>query len=181
MRPTGQSLITKGIQAIEKGLSLATKGILDRPYRKGAESETRDFFSIQYLVKGRKKLDVRNYLSLIGIKQYDSFFKYFINGIKEMSYTTDYQIKGRVAVEMIYQYLISARRQHKVISTVDILAKLQTIYINQKNITGIRQIKFESKTMLKAAKLIKYTNDTIKILGKRDITNILRALNLFEE
>ena len=81
MRPRGQSLVTKGIQAIQKGVSLATKGILDRftiLVNGGEPLEKDNDWTLK--LKGIKETKFNHITNVNGIKQFEKGFEEMCSG-----------------------------------------------------------------------------------------------------
>lgn len=197
MKPTGQSLFTKGIQALEKGISLATKGILDRiGIKKGGESEPRHskFFEIFFLVHGIKQFNIKLTYKVVGQKTKELAYVNNLIGKKSINCNKQLMIDGILSSILNSNYIINAKKSNKISKDIFLKAIKQISLSDNKLINGSKQIKLGTEQIISGRKQfemsttnricgkkeIKLNQEEI-IKGKRNITNILLALDLFEE
>lgn len=208
MKPRGQSLITKGIQAFRKGVSLATKGVLDRIGIKapGGEPEikTNDWiFKIKgikqfqarfsFVCLGTKVTALEKIISFLGKKLINSELNVLIKAILQSSLKYDTKFIGRkfipvkTYIELLGQKFIPSELGlelsgiKEILNSEDFLIKgaKQYNFDLESSAIGIKQFIFNKKIDTQGIKELDY-NQTTLIKGKRDITPILVALDMLE-
>lgn len=206
MKPRGLSLITKGILAIEKSISLATKGVLDYWVRGGqAQIKTEEW---TFKVIGTKIFEqLYNYHLLGRIENIEESI-FTLSGRRLLDFQTDYNIKAVLQSTLNYDSLIWGRRQFLLFSDLqiagikenrfnknfEILALKENILNDKLLIYGTKQYDKEFSSECNGIKeinseLILNTIGTkelqiassLNIKGKRDIKKLLFALDLLGE
>jgi hypothetical protein len=209
MRPRGQNLITKGILAFVKSVSLATKGILDElvAKKRGGESLPRSREYI-FLIQGKKLIDVKFIYNIIAIRQLVEMYEFFLKGKKELVLYNEFLIQAKKITDFINEYYLrgiiykiysyitningikeftfqneldlAGRKETKQEEEL-ILAGIKQYDFNlEEEILGTKQISLETGIDMSGTKETKLDNELI-IKGRRDITSILFALDLLEE
>lgn len=191
MIPFGRNLLSKGLLALRKGVSLATKGMLDA-YRRivGHAYEERYGFKRCISVVGRKAFKFEFCNLVKGCKEFKLEEYFNLIGLKSFLFKTTKDITSKLA--SIYKELY----------IIDIKGKLQTIFEQnlalagskefslyfEKGLYGKKQLELEIKKEIIAKKLYEFTTKkelkgikqielekSYSISGKRDIIPIIMA------
>jgi hypothetical protein len=194
MRPTGQSLVTKGIQAIAKSISLSTKGVLDQLVRKGAESRRREFFEKTFPIIGIKEFSLALQYSIVGQKVTTTTFlldilvkvarpiltEVFVRAVLSRKINEERFVRASRLEKFSALHAIIARKQFG-LNTKSLLFGKKIIQLSENaEIKGIKEYSLNTASAIVGKKATTLHNDKI-ITGKRDIKNILLALDIFEE
>ena len=131
MKPTGKSLITKGLLSLKEALSLATKGLLTKPIST----------YIRKLIRGQRK-----------IKGYAIDVHYNIIGQKAFSKLFTYTLKGVKLCEVVQQVVLKAKKSIKSIFDSLIQAKVSNPFALKTNISGISGQKLETNLNISGIK-----------------------------
>jgi len=201
MRPFGQPLFSKGILAKIKAWGLATKGMLDEIAKKGHSSEEVKRFSAIYKIEGKKEkillLDIpikglklfnlANNLLLIGIKEIGLVSNYITEGTKSFLVETSNLITGSKIVERTIDYTCSAVKEFKLESSA-LVRGIKKYSFSHGNFikSALVDLKYnllgkKTSEVLEIAKIkasrFKPVSLVYSVCGRRDITEILAALN----
>jgi len=198
MKPNARSLITKGFLGINKAISLLTKGLL-------SELEQR---ILRRYIRGKRKIKgyaFELHFNVIGQKAFSKVFAYYIIGVKLFEVVRQFALKAKKSIKSIFDSLIQAKVQtpfalktniagisgQKLETNLNISGIKSTKHNAELVMSGVSQSSFLQENFVMASKSfsklytsaiqgIKKTNteQDVKIRGKRDITNILVALDL---
>ncbi|MHA1304502.1 MAG: hypothetical protein ACTSPI_12465 [Candidatus Heimdallarchaeaceae archaeon] len=183
MKPTGQSLITKGIQAIEKGISLITKGILDRArIRKGAQQLVKKFFKIIFPLYGIKQFKFSMEYSIIGKKVVGLMQIFELVGRKSILSRRQLLIGGIISRAYNKKYCLRAKRQHLFDVSLVLAARKKYNITDNRKVVGILRSRFQNKRdfVVRGIRKIDFKTD-MTVKGKRDIIPLLLAAGLLDK
>ena len=190
MRLRGISLITKGILAKVKAVGLATKGILDELVRVRAGGQPTGYLLDKfYDIKGIKQFSLELFYDIKGIKLFYLKDSYIVVVIKEILLDSSYKIKALVERKLqVLSLTLKGKRQLEItrcflskgIKQIDLLSDLLLSGIKQDNFALDRNIKAGKsfKSFDTGAFLEIEIDKKFPIRGKREVTNILMALDI---
>jgi hypothetical protein len=191
MIPYGRNLLSKGLLALRKGVSLATKGMLD-VYRRivgHAYEERYKFkrcisvigrkafsFEFCHLVQGFKKFKLKEYFTLIGLKSFLFKLKKNITSklasvYKELLFI---DIQGQVQTIFEHYLALSGNKEFSLHFEKSIYGKRQLELSIEKEIIAKKLYEFAIGKELKGIKQIELEK-SYSISGKRDIIPIIMA------
>lgn len=160
MRPRGQNLITKGILALVKSVSLATKGILDElvTKRKGGHGQEPRLRPREYVfwIEGKKLIDIQSFYNIMAIRQVSELYEFIVNGKKEfyicgkiliqaqklMNYINEYYLRGFIYKIFTHTSSINGIKEFSFKDDIDIAGIKETIQEKELVLSGIKQYNF---------------------------------------
>jgi hypothetical protein len=203
MRPRGISLITKGILAIKKSISVATRGMLD-DLLGGGQSQIKTEEWTFNIIGEKVFWQLYNY-SLTGKRLTSKELEFNLFGKRLSQFETIYNIQAFLQSILTYESLIWGRRQFLFVNNlvlsgikeceniqeIDILATREQILTDKMLVCGAKQFNIEDSILftgtrqyntlksidIEGTKEIN-SNNNLLIKGKRDIKPILVALDL---
>jgi len=207
MRPRGISLISKGILAFKKGIALITKGVLDDIIRVRGGQPGREV-SWFWDIIGIKKFAFRKIYEIIGIKKFTFVYRLTIVGKRAKPVATIFAMKAikrkkldiplQLAGAKVFGFnkelllrLAGTREGIFLLREIDIGGYKRYEFEDYLDLAGIRAFDFGIKHPMLAQKTVDFknrrklkgtkelhTDNKILIKGKRDIKNILIALDM---
>jgi hypothetical protein len=186
------SLISKGILARSKAISLATKGILDSLVRKGAQRKI-DFVYV-YVLSGIKKketkytilieaiksLELLKLLRVESLKQLELIDKYLIRGTLKYSIAKPLTLKTKVTRPLEHYNRLIGSKLTKSEENFNLLGIKQKDTDFRTKLIATKSTSFIESSMLKGRKKSNIEHKT-SINGKRDNTVLLEVLDLLEQ
>jgi hypothetical protein len=169
MRPTGQSLVTKGIQAIAKSISLSTKGVLDQFVRKGAESRRREFFEKVFPIFGVKQFSLKLQYSIVGKKVTYSTFVIDILGRVAKPLLIEAFVQGVLARKLKEALFVHAIKLNKFTNAHALVSRKQFTVNDSKLLFGKKNIALSETASLKGIKEYQLRTAST-IVGKKATT-----------
>lgn len=191
------SIITGGLSPTASGLISSGYGItvVTPSIRRGKAG---DLISAPYafvssiLIEGIKKFIIKDQYVLTGIKLVDLSEQFNITGIKKVEFREFYKVFGWMLEEVTYQLSLSGVRKTPFELFKGIEGTKRFEIEELLKVKGIKSLEFALVTNLLATKKFDFTDSALLIkgikqinikedkliIGKRDITNILVALEL---
>ncbi len=191
-RPNFSHIFTRGITAIKKSLALATKGLLDQKIGGKQYIKVVLFTEELFEIKGIKSIEFELIYDVIGRKITNFSHDLFLNAVKLSTIENKYLLNAILKRQLLEIDTLVGQRQFKLRDKI-ILNGLKNITISNeldingakrfdfnidKNIVAKRRYSFIDTKELFGLKTIDKEN-IILVKGKRDIANILVALDLF--
>jgi hypothetical protein len=190
MRPFGRTLITKGIQALCKGVSISTKGVLDcvRVRVGGGQPYIRPFEITLWLV-GKKQFAFEKRYNLVGRELFGLDKKYIIIGKKEFKLNKFYNIKAKVLRSAIYRLLLEGQKKGVFLEDFTVGGRKGYNINTELELAGNKKYNMDLEIAMVGNKSFNYNKEialvgskkieidkNMEISGKRNIKNILMAL-----
>jgi hypothetical protein len=195
MKPNPLNLITRGLLGINKAISLITKGFLDELEKiailRGLRKIRGYAFDLHYNVIGKKAFSKAFIYNIIGTKLFELVRQFALKAKKSIKSVFASLIQAKVQTPFALKTSINGQIGRKINSSLNISGIKATKHFVELEMAGVSQTFFSQENYVKASKSfltlytsmiqgIKKTNkiQDINIKGKRDITNILVALDL---
>ena len=190
-RPDIKHIITKGILALRKGISLVTKGIIDQKI--GGKERVGVTIFIEELFKIR------------GIKSFEFEFIYKIQGNRVNRLVHVFALSGKRTTPIEEEYLVKALLERQLTNITELIGKkeFETAQelgltgrkrfdlIEDLNIAGTKRFDFDLDRQITASRLFNIVenkkligkkeidiDDRMLVKGKRDLTQIMEVLDL---
>jgi hypothetical protein len=204
MRPRGLSLISKGILAIKKSISVATRSMLDELLLGGGQAQIKTeewtfnvigekvFWQLyNYSLTGKRTTSQKLELNLFGKRLAHFESAYNIQAFLQSILNYESLIWGRRQFLFINDFALHGTKECENIQEIDILATREQILTDKMLVCGAKQFNIEDSILFTGTrqyntlKLIDIegtkeinSHNNLLIKGKRDIKPILVALDL---
>ena len=171
------NVFERGLYALRKSISLATKGILDQTLPKGTTGGRVTGIDIIWKIVGTKKFELIQNYKVKGIVSRIINFLYKILGIKQFSIDFNYAVNAVVASKLKLVLRTKGIKQFNISEHNRLIGIVSRPLVYDTRLIGNKRFNIIINANIKGTKQSRFDN-SFAIKAKKDITTILVALGI---